>query len=46
MGDQTIRSIILPTDLASLILDLAIMMKLDLVMMDLKLEVAIKHRAG
>ena len=46
MGDLTIRSIRLLEDLASLILDLEIMMKLDLVMMDLELEVAIKHRAG
>ena len=41
--DLTVRSIISPTDLASLLPDLAIMMKLDLVMMDLELEVAIKH---
>ena len=46
MGDPTVRSIRSPVDLVSLIPDLGIMMKLDLVMMDLKLEVAIKHRAG
>ena len=46
MGDLTIRSIRSLMDLASLILDLAIMMNLDLVMMDLELEVAIKHHAG
>ena len=44
MGDPTVRSIRSLMDLASLIPDLVIMMKLDLVMMDLKLEVAIKHR--
>ena len=46
MGDVTVRSIRLPMDLASLIPDLAIMMKLVLVMIDLELEVAIKHHAG
>ena len=46
MGDPTVRSIGLLTDLPSLILDLVIMMKLDLVMMDLELEVAIKHHMG
>ena len=46
MVDMTIRSIRSMMDLASLIPDLAIIMKLDLVMMDLELEVAIKHRLG
>ena len=46
MGDPTVRSIRLLTDLPSLILDLVIMMKLDLVMMDLELEVAIKSHTG
>ena len=45
MGDPTIRSIRSLTDLASLIPDLEIMMNLYLVMMDLELAVAIKHRA-
>ena len=43
MDDLTVRSIRSPMDLASLLPDSAIMMKLDLVMMDLELEVAIKH---
>ena len=46
MGDPTIRSIRSPMDLVSLTPNLEIMMKLDLVMMDLELEVAIKHRIG
>ena len=46
MDDPTIRSIRSLVDLASLLPDLVIMMKLDLVMMDLELEVAIKHYAG
>ena len=46
MGDLTVRSIRSLMDLASLIPDLAIIMKLDLVMMDLELEVAIKHCTG
>ena len=46
MGDPTVRSTRSSVDLASLIPDLEIMMELDLVMMDLELEVAIKHRAG
>ena len=46
MYDPTVRSIISSTNLASLQPDLEIMMKLDLVMMDLELEVAIKHRVG
>ena len=46
MGDPNVRSIRSPTDLASLIPDLAIMVQLDLVMMDLEFEVIIKHRAG
>ena len=45
MGDPTVRSIRSSADLVSLIPDLAIMVQLDLVMMDLELEVAIKHRA-
>ena len=43
MGDSTVSHIRSSTDLASLILDLEIMVQLDLVMMDLELEVAIKH---
>ena len=35
MGDLTIRRIISPADLESLIFDLAIMVKLDLAMMNL-----------
>ena len=46
MGDLTVRSIRSPVDLVALLPDLAIMMKLDLVMMDLELEVAIKNRVG
>ena len=46
MDDLTIRSIRSSVDLASLLPDLEIMMKLYLVMMDLELEVAIKHHAG
>ena len=46
MSDQVVRSIGSLEDLVSLIPDLEIMMKLDLVMMDLELEVAIKHYAG
>ena len=46
MGDSTISCIRSSTDLASLIPDLAIMVQLDLVMMDLDFEVTIKHRAG
>ena len=46
MDAPTVRSIISSADLASLLPDLAIMMKLDLVMMDLELEVAIKHCVG
>ena len=46
MDDLTIRSIRWLVDLASLLPDLEIMMKLYLVMMDLELEVAIKHHAG
>ena len=46
MSDPTVRSIISSMDLASLIPDLEIIMKFNLVMMDLELEVAIKHRAG
>ena len=45
MGDPTVRSIRSSADLVSLLPDLAIIMKLDLVMRDLELEVAIKHRA-
>ena len=45
-GDPTVRSIRSPVNFTSLIADLAIMMKLDLVMMDLELEVAIKHCVG
>ena len=46
MNDLIVRSIILSVDLESLLSDLAIMMKLDLVMMDLELEVAVKHHTG
>ena len=46
MGDLTVRSIRSSGDLASLTLDLGIMMKLDLVMMNLELKVAIKHCKG
>ena len=46
MGDPTISCIRSPADLTSLIPDLAIMVQLDLVMMDLELEVAIKHHVG
>ena len=46
MADMTVRSIRSMMDLVSLIPDLAIIMKLDLVMMDLELEVAIKHCTG
>ena len=46
MNDPTIRSIRSLADLASLLPNLAIMMKLYLVMMDLELEVAIKHYVG
>ena len=46
MIESIVRGVRLPVDLASLIPDLEIMMKLDLVMMNLELEVAIKHRAG
>ena len=45
MDDPTVRSIRSPTDLTSLLPDWVIMLKLDLVMMDLELEVAIKNRA-
>ena len=43
MGDPTVRRIRSPADLASLTPNLEIMMKLYLVMMNLQLEVAIKH---
>ena len=46
MDDLNIRSIRSPVDLVSLLPDLEIMMNLDLVMMDLELEVAIKHHVG
>ena len=46
MGDPIVSCIISLMDLASLVPDLAIMVYLDLVMMDLELEVIIKHRAG
>ena len=46
MGDPTISRIRSPTDLASLIPDLAIMVQLYLVMMCLELEVAIKYCVG
>ena len=46
MGDPTVSRIRSSVDLASLIPDLAIMVQLDLVMMDLDFEVIIKHRAG
>ena len=46
MGDLAVRSIRSLVDLASLIPSLEIMMKLYLVMMDLELEVAIKHHVG
>ena len=46
MGDLTVRSIRSLADLASLLLDLGIMMELDLVMMDFELELAIKHHVG
>ena len=46
MGDPTVSCIRSPTDLASLIPDLATKVQLDLVMMDLELEAIIKHRVG
>ena len=46
MDDPTIRLIRSSMDLESLLPNLEIMMKLYLVMMDLELEVAIKHHAG
>ena len=44
MDDPTVRSIRSLADLVPLLPNLEIMMKLDLVMMDLELEVAIKYR--
>ena len=44
MGDLTISHIRSLVDLASLIPDLAIMVQLDSVMMDLDFKVIIKHR--
>ena len=46
MGDPTVSRMRSLVDSVSLIPDLEIMVQLDLVMMDLELEVAIKHRAG
>ena len=46
MSDPTIRSIRSLANLVSLIPDLEITMKFYLVMRDLELEVAIKHRVG
>ena len=46
MGDPIVTSIRSPVDLVSLIPNLAIMVQLDLVMMDLDFEVIIKHRMG
>ena len=46
MEDLTIRHIISLADSASLIPDLAIMVRLDSVMMDLDFEVIIKHHIG
>ena len=46
MVDPTISRISSSVDLASLIPNLAIMVQLDLVMMDLELEVIIKHCVG
>ena len=45
-GDPTVSRIRSLTNLASLIPDLTIMVQLDLVMMDLELEVAIRDHAG
>ena len=46
MGDPTVSHMRSPVDSVSLIPDLAIMVQLDLVMMDLELEVDIKHCIG
>ena len=46
MGDLIVSRMRSPADSASLIPDLEIMVQLDLVIMDLDLEVIIKHHAG
>ena len=46
MIDSTIRGVRLSVDLASLILDLVIMVMIDLEMMNFGLEVAIKQCTG
>ena len=46
MGDPTVRSIRSSTNLVSLIPDLAIMVRIDLAMMNFGLEVAIKQCTG
>ena len=46
MSDPTVRGVRSPTNLASLIPDLAIMVRIDLAMMKFGLEMAIKRCAG
>ena len=46
MSDPTIRGVRSPTDLESLIPDLAIMVMIFLAMMNFGMEVAIKQRTG
>ena len=46
MSDPTVRGVRSSMDLASLILDLVIMVMIDLEMMNFELEVSIKQRAG
>ena len=46
MSDLTVRGVRSSVDLASLIHDLAIMVRIDLEMMNFALEMAIKQRTG